>query len=158
MAKKKNNETVSTVLNLCALVFAVAVIVSFFLRYYVVKVLDNVLEAASPTGWQIFKSDGDGDIKTYIVFSFILAIAAAAIAALRLINFPLAGTKLFSFIFMGVGVVMLVFAILTMVGLKDSSFSVGNAASGKLGFGVILNLIGSILVTCCSAGAFLTKK
>jgi hypothetical protein len=88
----------------------------------------------------------------------ILSVILIAAGVLRLINFPLLGTKLFTIAFIGVAVAMVVFSVLIMIGLKDSTFSAGSLASGSIGFGAIMNLVCSVLAALGALGAFLLDK
>lgn len=158
MAKKKkgNSAMIVKALNAGAFLFAIMVIISFFMRYFTAEALGGFVEGGS-TGWELFEYE-QADINTYIVFSLVFSIVAAAIAVLKFIKFPFFGTKLFSFIFMGIAVAMLVFSILIMVTISGWTVDAGFLGSGSIGVGAILNLVFSILTLCCSAGAFFFDK
>ena len=156
MAKKKSKSNGNvTLANGAAAVLALLVIISLFFSYYTIK---SVVGNSTTTGWKIMGEDGDSNVKTYLILSLVFAIITALVGVLRLLKFPIFKSKLFAFILIGLTVALLLFAILAMAALKDNSFSVGNVANGKLGIGVILNLIFSILAVLSALGAFILDK
>ena len=151
-SKKNKNNTMSMAANGLVMLMALLVIISMFMAY--MKVDLGVFGKSSASGWKIFDSDGNSDVKAYIVLSVIFAAVAAGIGLFRLINFPIFRSKLFGFIFIGVTAAMVLFAILIMVGIKDGT----GGSLVKLGVGAILNLIFSIFAVAGAVVGFLTDK
>ena len=153
--KKKQNKTISMVVNGAAIIFGAMVIVSMFMAY--ISVTLPLLGKQSTTGFKILGEDGNGFQKTMIMLTLIFAAATAAFALLRLIGMD---NKLFTLLFLLCALALVVcsvilFSIILTVFGKNGSVKLSGADRG---IGVWLNLIFSCLVAACAGAAFLTAK
>lgn len=156
MARKKEEKNLK-ILNFGALLFAILTVVSIFLVF--IKTTPILGASVETSGYDILK-DLDNTLRNYSDFTKVAYIATlgaavviAALSILRLIG--LFDGKFFSLIFVLLGIICIVGAIISFVNLPKIDFGIASTTLEK-GIGLILFLIGGIVTALCTIGSFLS--